>query len=70
MSASPKLSRDRSNYKFMPLLLLLTILLTSNWLFSELLVFFPLSIFDFLKSIVFWIAIILVLAIFSWFFGD
>jgi hypothetical protein len=53
----------------MPLIVLVALLLFSSWLFSEVLVFFPLSVLHSLRLLG-WLIGIVVLLVFLWCFGD
>jgi hypothetical protein len=54
----------------MPFLVLFFVLLAINWLFSEVLVFLPLHMLNFLLLIFWWAGLGLLLLTFSWFFGE
>jgi hypothetical protein len=53
----------------MPLVVLVALLLFSSWLFSEVLVFFPVSVLHSLRFLG-WLIGIAVLLVFVWCFGD
>lgn len=53
----------------MPLVVLVTLLLLSSWLFSEVLVFFPLSVLHSLRFLG-WVIVMAALLLFLWCFGD
>ena len=55
----------------MPLvLILLTVLMISNWIFSETLVFLPIHLLDSLNSILQWGLWLVLLLIIGWCFGE
>ena len=54
----------------MLLVVLLALLLISNWFFSEALVFVPLDLLNALGSAGWFCLLLVLFVLFSWFFGD
>ncbi len=54
----------------MPIIILVCFLLIGNWLFSEVLIFSPLRILDFVDPLFSYGLIILILSLLTWFFKD
>ena len=54
----------------MPIIILVCLLLIGNWLFSEVLIFSPLRILDFVDPLFSYGLIILILSLLTWFFKD
>ncbi|MGF1489207.1 MAG: hypothetical protein ACFBSE_19135 [Prochloraceae cyanobacterium] len=54
----------------MPIIMLVCLLLVGNWLFSEVLIFSPLRILDWLSPFFTYGILFLFLALLSWFFTD
>ncbi|MGK7876749.1 MAG: hypothetical protein AB4426_26715 [Xenococcaceae cyanobacterium] len=54
----------------MPLVVLLALLLISNWFFSEVLVFVPLNFLNSLGSVGWFCLLLVLFVLFSWCFGE